>query len=100
MALTEGTGNMGVAKGLLEFLLTFLALYHLVGIGGLYWDVFRDAALAVAKRALRIYIESVFLLIAHGLILHVGKEFLVPLIGFGGPIYILQRCIAGHTKAC
>ena len=98
--LTEGTGDMGVAQGLLEFLLTFLALHHLVRGGYFYRDILHDASPTVTERTLRIYIESVFLLIAYGLILHVGKEFLVPLIRLGGPIYILQRCIAGHTKAC
>ena len=81
--LTEGTGDMGVALGLLEFLLTFLALHHLVGIGGLYRDILHDASPTVTERALRIYIHPVFLLIAYGLILHIGKEFLVPLIRLG-----------------
>jgi len=83
MALTEGTGDMGVAQGLLEFLFTLLALHHLVRGGCFYRDILHDASPAVAKRALRIYIHPVFLLIARGLILHVGKKFFVPLIGFG-----------------
>ena len=99
-ALTEGTGDMGVALGLLEFLLTFLALHHLVRGGCFYRDILHDASQTVTERTLRIYIHPVFLLIAHGLILHIGKEFLVPLIRLRGPIYMLQRCIAGHTKAC
>ena len=74
---------MGVALGLLEFLLTFLALHHLIGGGCFYRDILHDASPAVTERTLRIYIHPVFLLITHGLILHVGKEFLVPLIRLG-----------------
>jgi len=86
---TEGTGDVGVADGLLELSLTFLALHHLVRVSGLDRDVFHDAAFAVTERAFGGDVLPVGLLVLHCRTIDIGKILRILLVGFGGPIYII-----------